>query len=207
MRTMYETMQEAKSQIADYMKKRSIQFSVYGSVIDVRKNCRVNSYKIVPAETDTSYEVCWANLKVSINYTTPSLDIVGKAVAVTEDINLYFLCPRGDVNIPDSVIEKIWKGGKKPDTVAVDSDNGDVYNVYLNDNGILFEYFGSMEIIYRDLISDNLNCEKPYEFGIKKKALYDFIVGDEGWNNIRDNIYIQFNNANGIRVCKSEGKF
>lgn len=199
-------MQEAKTQVAECMRKKVMQLSVYGADVDIRKNCKINSYKIAPAETDTSYEVCWANLKVSINYTAPSLDIVGKAIAITKDIELYFLCPRGDINIPQSVLNKIWKGGRKPDTVAVDSENGDIYCVYLNDDNLSLEYFGTMEIVYRDLISDNLNCEKPYEFGVDKKALYDFIVGDEGWNNIRNNIYIQFNNANGIRVYKAKGQ-
>lgn len=176
--------------------KKQFRLGVFNDKIQVFRTPKVDYAELSKRVKNGYYDSEFSGLELQLNYTQVGQTQTGQPQNVRFERKFILYCEdKVSFDFPLTMEAKLFGVKGKPDTVAVDTESGDVYLVYMNVNPEIFEmlHFGVLSKLSKDIVIDDDFLEAKYEFGVDKQYLYNFITGDEGWNYLRDNMYIQFN--------------
>ena len=157
----------------------------------VLKNCSIE----VCGEEDDEFHT---NIILGLTY-TKNVSKDSKIAPTDKTVKLRVLCGLGDREWGYRSKIKVWDGDY-PSTVGVDIDSGTVYLLYVRKERLDLVEFGELEKQELDAFEDSLNTREPYNIGLDTNTLFAYLDGLEGYNFLKDNVYIDFNCCKPIRV-------
>ena len=174
----------------------SVSFKSYGSLFSNR--CAVTHYHVDEVEDEEGF----SNLDMTLVYTEPVLADNPVFQTVEKTAKLRVLSPAGDNDWTYRMIDKIWEGDY-PSTVAVDLWTKRVYFLNIRLSGLELVEFGTMEDNQFEAFDEGVADKDPFRITIGEKAMFDYIDGSEGINNLKRNIIIEFNCGIPLKVKTS----
>lgn len=162
-------------------------------------NCAILQWNINNAgkglEGDNS-----ANMTLTLAYTAVVTADEGCQTA-NKQMTLNILSPIADDKWGPIMRARVWKNNY-PAAVGIET-TGEVYFVYLHDYGLELCYFAQLtESELSNL--ETIKLDAPYEISIAPDTLFKVIEGDVGNEEMRKNIYVQFNCAVNMKVAYRE---
>lgn len=187
---------DAKSQIEGAVNlKKLLEFGIYGENL-----IRSYAIELVSIDTDDMAEDSFSNFHILIEANEVEIFVNEKNKL---HLDLYFLCSSSAYfNWTSALILKVW-GNDFPSTVAIDKETKQIYFVYLRETSIKLELFGVLTDEQYQTVSDSLVESKPFEIGIGHDAMYAYIDGSEGFNHLRENIFVEFKCGIDFKVFKN----
>lgn len=161
-------------------------------------SCDVIHFHITEVEDEEGY----SNLDIFLNYNERVI-IESNGIERFEKVErckqLRILCNLGDNFWTYRTINKIWNGDY-PSTVAVDTDTKEVFFVHVRTSCIELVKFGifsnsEFEAFLADIIE-----REPFRIKIDEDAMFRYIDGATGIDDLVNNVYIQFNCGTPIRI-------
>ena len=201
MRHLDSDTKTAINRLRSVLQHKTIKFGVFNNVLDIEKTGSVVSSSVSEACVDGLYSETDSNIALDITYVTAKTNMVNQPECPQQSMHLLLLPTTADKTFPEMVEVKMFGSCGKPSTVGVNKDTGDVYLVYVFDKEIQFLHFGTLSQMDKEFVVSDDNMTTPYEFGIFKAALYRFITRDNGWDNLRNSMYIQFNLSPIVRMA------
>lgn len=197
-----DTFNEAKDIVEKHLNFGNIDFGFFGHDMKTNSVCTVASYDIKALSFD---QPCWASMGLDLNLDIVGMDLGSSETVSHRSMSLVLFCAKGDITFPPVFRERIWQGYGKPHSIALDISNGDIYLVYFLKNiGLALIYFSTLPSVDVQIVLDGVNSETPYKFGVAQDALYNFIVQETGWKDLRRSLYIEFNTSHPISVSYME---
>lgn len=160
--------------------------------------CLLKKYSI---EANDETENNYADILLHVEYTRNAFK--GAKISEVEiKLDLRLLSNAGDRDWGHRSTINIWDGDY-PSTVAVEENTGDVYLVFIREEKgrkIEFIKFGNMTESELNAFKDSYNDREPFSIGIDEDALFELLDGTEGYNYLKNNVYIKFNCCNSFKV-------
>lgn len=166
-------------------------------------SCNVIHFHIEAVEDEEQY----ANLDISLNYKERvilSSNGIDRFDEVERYRQLKILCNLGDIAWTYRTIEKVWNGDY-PSAVAVDTDTKEVFLINIRTSSIELVKFGIFSSNEFEAFITDVQEREPYRIGIADDAMFRYIDGATGINDLVENVYIQFNCGVPIRVMCTKG--
>lgn len=164
---------------------RLMGIGVYG--FNIINQCRISD---IHFETEGHENNEYPNIEMRLSY-TQRVDNGREFEWVPNSRNLFILNNAGDDKWTYLMKQKIWDNDY-PYTIAIDEVTGEVFFVHIALEGIVLKLFGREEGLY-DIIKGHIVEREPYRIKIDEDAMFSYIDGAEGYNHLKDNIYIEFN--------------
>ena len=180
----------ACAQLKHALSQGSVSFSTYGSnmrnfgVINDSNICNVGR-----SDDDAS------NITLDLSYAITLPDDVGALATYNKSRRLNLLCTLGDCMWTHNMINYVWNGDY-PSTTAYDADDGEVFLVYLRNNCLELRHFAALEDNQLSRMEQHdFNMSRPFRIKVKEDAMFAVLDGAEGYNYLKDNVYIEFNST------------
>lgn len=190
----------------------------FGDVIDTLEKCKENKIMGIGVYGfDIVSQCCisdihfhkegredneYPNMEIQLSY-TQKIDTGSGIEWVPNTRTLFMLNNIGDYKWTYNMREKLWDG-EYPYTVAIDEVTGEVFFIHIIMGGLVLKLFGREEGLY-ERIKGYIDEREPYKIKIDEDAMFSVIDGAEGYNHLKDNIYIQLNCENKkINIRKME---
>lgn len=161
--------------------------------------CDVSYYSIV----DVGDEEGYANIDMTIGYKERVINKEERFETVDKVKNIRVLNNYWDNMWTFNMINKIW-AGDYPSSVAVDLDTGEVYLFNVRVSSLELVEFGWLTGTQFEAFMDSWNDREPFRIMLDESAMFSFIDGAEGYNHLRDTLYIEFNCISRLRVYKGK---
>jgi hypothetical protein len=155
--------------------------------------CELEKFEIEEKEDDS-----FGTIKLKMVYKESGINKYEEFKMTKKEQELHLLSPNNDIIYNHNLIVKLWNG-EYPSTVALDFKEEKVYLVYLGRNFKIIE-FANLSKDKVSILEEDLFEAKPYKIKLDEKSMFDFISEEEGFNNLRKNIYIQFDCGMKIKI-------
>jgi hypothetical protein len=183
---------DAKELLVTKLKEdRPITKGQYDSMLVVP--CELEKFEIEEKEDDS-----FGTIKLKMVYKESEINKYEEFKMTKKEQELHLLSPNNDIIYNHNLIVKLWNG-EYPSTVALDFKEEKVYLVYLGRNFKIIE-FANLSKDKVSILEEDLFEAKPYKIKLDEKSMFDFISEEEGFNNLRKNIYIQFDCGMKIKI-------
>lgn len=161
---------------------------------DMKHGCILKGYEMNANEEDDKH----TSILLKLEY-IKNVNKIGKISPVDVVLNLKILCGLGDRAWGYRSKIKVWDGDY-PSTVGVDVKSGKVYLLFVRQDVLEVVEFGQIEEKELDMFLDSLNDREPYKIGLEEDTLFDYLDGNEGYNYLKNHVYIQFNCCSKLKV-------
>lgn len=162
-------------------------------------NCAITSWNISNAGKGAIGDNS-ANITLTLTYTAVVASDDGCQTA-DKQMTLNILSPVADYKWGPIMRARVWKS-VYPAAVGVET-TGEVYLVYLRDYGLELCYFG--QLTDGELANlETVKLDAPYEICVDAETLFKVLEGDVGNEEMRENVYINFNSVVNMKVYYRE---
>ena len=162
-------------------------------------NCAITTWNINNAGKGACGDNS-ANMTLTLTYTAV---VASDETCQTADkqMTLNILSPIADDKWGPVMRARVWRN-VYPAAVGVET-TGEVYFVYLRDVGLELRYFA--QLTDSELANlESVKLDAPYEICVDPDTLFKVIEGDVGNEEMRKNIYINFNSTVNMKVFYRE---
>lgn len=160
----------------------------------ITQSCTLKSCNLEANEVEDAF----TNILLTLDY-VKNANKLGRFTPVDVSLKLKVLCGLGDREWGYRSKIKVWDGDY-PSTVGIDINTGNVYLIYVRENRIDLVEFGEMNDKELEAFEDSFNDREPFEIGLDANTLFAYLDGEEGYNYLKDNVYIDFKCCSTIRV-------
>lgn len=186
--------ESAYSTLKRTLEQGNLAFSPYNS--NLRNFAILRNFDIcnVGRNNDDS-----SNITLNLDYTITLPDENGCLNTFEKSRQLNLLCTLGDCEWTHNMIDYVWNGDY-PSTVAVDTNTGDVFLVYLRNTCLELRYFSVLDANQLARFEEDINLARPFKIKVHERALFLVLDGAEGYNHLKENVYIEFNSVPPMQV-------
>lgn len=189
---------DAKQSIEESLCNNRLILSKYNS--SLVNMCEVTAFKI---EEETEQEKI-GTLRLNLTYKERIITKYDKFETRFMSQNLMVLSTKGDPVWPYLMVTKVWDGDY-PSTVAVNSETGVVYFVYLMQGVMKLVEFAQLKENQLEAVRESLNDLAPYRIKLDEDAMFKVLGEVEGTKTLHDTLYIEFNCGITFKVhCEKE---
>ena len=189
---------DAKQSIEESLCKNHLILSKYNS--SLVNMCEVTTFKI----TDELEPEKVGTLHLNLTYKERIITKYDKFETRFMSQDLMVLSTKGDPIWPYLMVTKVWDGDY-PSTVAVNSETGVVYFVYLLQGAMKLVEFAQLKENQLEAVRESLNDLVPYRIKLDEDAMFKVLGEVEGTKCLHDTLYIEFNCGITFKVrCEKE---
>lgn len=194
---------DAKELISSTLESgKVIAFSKYRQIHS--STCTVKNFYI--SEPFDGQEEGYANFDLTLNYEVHKIVNNSEFRTIEKTKIFRVLSPIGDSKWNNqNIIIKVWNGNY-PSTVAVDTETGEVYFMYIYFNRIEFVYFGFMTDEELETFSFEINDREPFQIFINHNTMFQVLSDLEGVNALQRGVTVTFNCGSPITIYNQDKK-
>lgn len=164
-------------------------------------SCDLIHFHITEVEDEEQY----ASLDISLNYKERIIiGSVDRFDTVERFRQLRILCNLGDNHWTARTKHKIWNDDY-PSTVAVDMETKQVFLVYIRPKALELVEFGIFSASEFEAFLTDANDREPFAIKLDPEAMFRYIDGATGIDDLYKNVYIEFNCTAPINIyCRRD---
>jgi hypothetical protein len=186
--------ESAFSAVKRTLEQGNLAFSSYNS--NLRNYAILRNFNICNVGRDNSDA---SNMTLSLDYTITLPDDNGCLMTYEKSRQINLLCTLGDCDWTHNMIDYVWNGDY-PSTIGIDINTGDVFLVYLRNTCLELRYFSVLDNNQLSRFDEDVNLSRPFKLKVDERALFLVLDGCEGYNHLKENVYIEFNSIPPMRV-------
>lgn len=189
---------DAKQTIEESLVNKKLILSKYNS--SLVNMCEVTNFKVVDDKEPENI----GTLHLNLTYKERIITKYDKFETRFMSQDLMVLNPKGDPIWPYLMVTKVWEG-EYPSTVAVNSETGVVYFVYLQQGLMKLVEFAQLKDNQLEAVKESLNDLAPYRIKLDEDSMFKVLGEVEGNRCLHDTLYVEFNCGITFKVhCERE---